>query len=129
MLQTRFEQRPAFVQYCLRRLADFACTRGNIEILEWVNQFGIELQSTEPIRKAVSRGDVKMLQWFSENGFEITDPNLLEVAVEYNQLEVARWLSEHGYAVNSLEMAKIAGKTTAYRQCGGWFNMDHRSTC
>ncbi|KAE9020789.1 hypothetical protein PR001_g13508 [Phytophthora rubi] len=110
MLQTLFEQRPAFVRYCLRRLARGACSRGNIALLDWVNQFGIELKSTEPIRDAVRRGDVKMLQWFFDNGFEITDPDLLEVAVEDDRLEVVRWLSEHGYPVNSLELVKIAGK-------------------
>ncbi|EGZ13841.1 hypothetical protein PHYSODRAFT_303233 [Phytophthora sojae] len=110
MLQTVFEQRPDFVRGCLGCLAWTAFSRGNIAVLDWVNQFGIELRSTVPIRDAVSRGGVKVLRWFSENGFEISDPDLLELAVKSGQLEAVRWLSEHGYGVNSLALANIAGK-------------------
>ncbi|KAE9277217.1 hypothetical protein PR003_g28849 [Phytophthora rubi] len=110
MLQTVFEQRPAFLRRCLQRLAVIACKTGNVSLLDWVNQFGLELKSTEPIRDAVSRGYVKMLQFFFDHGFEITDPDLLEVAVKGGQLEIVRLLSEHGYAINSLELLKIRGK-------------------
>ncbi|EGZ13918.1 hypothetical protein PHYSODRAFT_303276 [Phytophthora sojae] len=109
MLQKVFKQNQAFVRNCLRMLAETACNAGNVGILDWVNQFGIELRSTEHIENAVMHGDVKMLQWFFERGFEVRDPELLELAVESGQLEVARWLVEHRLAVISLELVTIAG--------------------
>ncbi|EGZ13853.1 hypothetical protein PHYSODRAFT_303245 [Phytophthora sojae] len=110
MLQTVFRPRSRFVQGFLRCLAWIACSEGNIAILDWVHQFGVELRSTAPIGSAVGRGDVKLLQWFYENGFEVTGPGLLEPAAENGRLDAVRWLTEHGVAVHLLEVAKIAAK-------------------
>ncbi|GMF26107.1 unnamed protein product [Phytophthora fragariaefolia] len=110
LLQTVFEQRPAFVRGCLRCLAEIVCTRGNVAILDWVSQFGIELRSTAPIRDAIGRGDVELLRCFYRNGLEATDPDLLELAIQKDQLEAVRWLSEHGHPVNSLGLVKTAGE-------------------
>ncbi|KAE9013617.1 hypothetical protein PF005_g9499 [Phytophthora fragariae] len=107
MLQAIFEQRPAFVRDWLQYLVHLACSKGNVAILDWVSQFGIELNSTKPIRDAASRGDVKMLQWFLENGFEFTDPNLLRKAVLTGQLEAVHWLTKHGHDVNSVKLTTV----------------------
>lgn len=109
MLQTVFKHRHHFLKCCLSCLAGISCSRGNTEILDWVNQFGIELRSTEPVRDAVQRDDVKLLQWFSDNGFEMKDLKLLALAVGSSNLDTLRWLSKHGHAVDSLDLVRRAG--------------------
>lgn len=51
---------PAFVEGCLRCMAEVAFHRGHVSILEWIGQFDIKLLSTVPIHRAVARGD---LEW------------------------------------------------------------------
>jgi len=109
-LKVIFKQRPNFFRGCLRCLAEIAVIRGNIAILDWVNQFDIELLSTTRIRQAVSRGDWKLLEWFHENGFQVLEPDLLELAVEKGQLDTTRWLCNHGYEIDALRLVEIAGK-------------------
>ncbi|POM66555.1 Hypothetical protein PHPALM_17568 [Phytophthora palmivora] len=109
MLQSVFKTRPSFVQGCLRCLAEIAC-EGLIEILDWVNQFGLELRSPTPISDAIARGDVKLLQWFYQNEFEVCEPDFLVLAIDKGHLDTARCLLNHGYEVNSLELAEMAGR-------------------
>ncbi|KAF1795508.1 Ankyrin repeat-containing domain [Phytophthora cactorum] len=100
------------VSSCLRCLAEIALREGNIEILDWLNQLGLELRTTIPIRDAVTRGDVKLLQWFYWNRFEILDSDLdlLELAGQNGQLDAARWLSKHGLNITSLNLIEEAAR-------------------
>ncbi|KAG2803252.1 hypothetical protein PC116_g23318 [Phytophthora cactorum] len=102
--QSIYEKRPAFVKGCLKCLAETAASEGNIKILDWLNQLGLELRTAIPIRDAVSRGDVKLLQWLYWNRFELCDSDLLELAVQNGQLDAARWLSQHGFKITSLKL-------------------------
>ncbi|KAG3051659.1 hypothetical protein PI125_g26257, partial [Phytophthora idaei] len=108
--QSIYEKRPAFVKGCLKCLAETAASKGNIKILDWLNQLGLELRTTIPIRDAVSRGDVKLLQWFYWNRFELCDSDLLELAVAKGQLNATRWLLQHGFKITSLKLAEEAGR-------------------
>ncbi|OWY91612.1 hypothetical protein PHMEG_00039730 [Phytophthora megakarya] len=108
LLQSMFKARPSFVRRCLSCLAEIALRTSNIEILDWVNQFGLELRSAVPVRAAVCRGHVTLLQWFCRNGFEVSDPDLLKLAVENGHLDTARWLSKRGYEINSLDLVEMA---------------------
>ncbi|ETM34471.1 hypothetical protein L914_18434 [Phytophthora nicotianae] len=112
-LQSAYERRPAFVKGCLSRLAGFAVRVGNIELLDWLNQLGLELHTTVPIRNAVSQGNVKLLEWFHWNQFELNDPDLLQLAVQEKQLDAARWLSKHGFKITSLSLLEEAGRKRA----------------
>ncbi|KAG3213232.1 hypothetical protein PC129_g15825, partial [Phytophthora cactorum] len=106
------ENSTCFHQGCLRCLAEIALREGNIEILDWLNQLGLELRTTIPIRDAVTRGDVKLLQWFYWNRFEILDSDLdlLELAGQNGQLDAARWLSKHGLNITSLNLIEEAAR-------------------
>ncbi|ETP42789.1 hypothetical protein F442_10317, partial [Phytophthora nicotianae P10297] len=110
VLQSAYNKRPAFVKDCLRCLAQIATCEGNIEILDWLNQLGLELRTTIPIRDAVARGNVQLLQWFYSNQFELQDPDLLELAVQKGQLDAARWLSKRGFKITSLNLIEEAGR-------------------
>ncbi|OWY93730.1 hypothetical protein PHMEG_00036768, partial [Phytophthora megakarya] len=109
LLQSMFKARSSFVRRCLSCLAETALRTSNTKILDWVNQFGLELHSTVPIRDAVCRGHVTLLQWFCRNGFEVSDPDLLKLAVDNGHLDTVRWLSKRGYEINSLILVEMAG--------------------
>ncbi|POM78160.1 Hypothetical protein PHPALM_4341 [Phytophthora palmivora] len=111
MVQSVFKIRPSFVQGCLRCLAEIAVRTNNVEMLDWVNQFGLELRSTAPIRYAVRYNYMSLLKWFHRNGFMMNEPDLLELAVRHKSLGAARWLWTRGYEITSLKFAEIAGDT------------------
>ncbi|GMF36270.1 unnamed protein product [Phytophthora lilii] len=104
-LKVVFEERPDFFRGCLRSLAEIACERGNLKILDWLYPFGLELCSTIPTRNAVRRRDLALVRWFYRNGYEVNEPVLLELALD---VDVARWLYEHGFQIVSHELAELA---------------------
>ncbi|GMF20913.1 unnamed protein product [Phytophthora lilii] len=112
-LKRVFEERPDFFRGCLRSLAEMACERGNLEILDWLIQFGLELRSTIPIRNAVRRGDLALVRWFDRHdvwGVRVDNPGLLQQAAKYGYLDFARRLWEHGFQIISHEVVEIAAK-------------------
>ncbi|KAE8965651.1 hypothetical protein PR001_g28662 [Phytophthora rubi] len=110
-LHSVFKLCPAFVEGCLRCVAEAAFDQGHIHILDWLRQFGMKLLSTAPIRRAASRGDLDVVKWSHRNYFEFCKRDLLQLAVRNGRMDVARWLSEHGYEINTPQMVVAAAET------------------
>ncbi|OWY98845.1 hypothetical protein PHMEG_00030279, partial [Phytophthora megakarya] len=106
-LQSLFETQPSHIRVCLSCLAEFAANKKLIAILDWVKQFGLELRSSAPIRRAVSGGNLELLNWFDRNGYKVCDPDLLELAIDYNNLDTAHWLLKHGYTINPIALDEL----------------------
>ncbi|KAI9326196.1 hypothetical protein DFJ73DRAFT_866879 [Zopfochytrium polystomum] len=94
-------------RYSFRIVYD-ACVRGNMDILAWLSDSGLDLSefrgSLEPIFNAALNGHVGALQWLRDNGWLFREEDA-HVAIDYASMNghvlVLQWWKDSGMPFNS----------------------------